>query len=53
MPITRSVRQPRAGVIVAAQAGGLLRWEYPLLPVQQPTGRQQDDARLPQPGRAW
>ena len=52
MPITRSVYRQRARVIVAAQAGELLRWEYPLLPVQQLTGRQLDDARLPQPGRA-
>jgi hypothetical protein len=34
MPITRSVYEQLAGVIVAAQAAGLLRWEYPLLPVQ-------------------
>jgi hypothetical protein len=34
MPITRSVYRRRAGVIVAAQAGELLRWEYPLLPVR-------------------
>jgi len=34
MPITRSVYRQRAGVIVAAQAGGLLRWQYPLLPVR-------------------
>ena len=53
MPITGSVSRQRAGVIVAAQAGELLRWEYPLLPVRQLTGLQQDDARLPQAGRAW
>ena len=34
MPITRSVYGQRAAAIVAAQAGELLRWEYPLLPVQ-------------------
>jgi hypothetical protein len=34
MPITRSVSRRQADVIVAAQAGELLRWEYPLLPVQ-------------------
>jgi hypothetical protein len=34
MLITGSVSRQRAGVIVAAQAGGLLRWEYPLLPVR-------------------
>jgi len=34
MPITRSVYRRRADVIVAAQAGELLRWEYPLLLVQ-------------------
>ena len=34
MPITRSVYRQRAGAIVAAQADELLRWEYPLLPVQ-------------------
>jgi hypothetical protein len=33
MPITRSVYRQQAGAIVAAQAGGLLRWEYPLLRV--------------------
>jgi hypothetical protein len=34
MLITRSVYRQQAGVIVAAQAGELLRWEYPLLPVR-------------------
>ncbi|HUA27606.1 MAG TPA: hypothetical protein VMC03_01875 [Streptosporangiaceae bacterium] len=50
--MTRSVYRQQAAVIVAAQAGELLRWEYPLPPVRQLTGRQHDDARLPQPGRA-
>jgi hypothetical protein len=34
MPITGSVYRPRATAIVAAQAAGLLRWEYLLLPVR-------------------
>jgi hypothetical protein len=34
MPITGSVSRRRASVIVAAQAGEVLRWEYPLLPVR-------------------
>jgi hypothetical protein len=34
MPITRSVYRRRPGVIVAAQAGELPRWQYPLLPVR-------------------
>jgi hypothetical protein len=34
MPITRSVYRQRADAIVAAQAGELLRREYPLLLAQ-------------------
>jgi hypothetical protein len=34
MPITRSVYRRLAGVIVAAQADDVLRWEYPLLLVR-------------------
>ena len=52
MPITRSVYRQWAAAIVAAQADALPRWEYPLLPMQQLTGRQHDDARLPQPRTA-
>jgi hypothetical protein len=48
----RAVARPGPGGIVAAEAGELLRGEYPLLHEQQLCGRQLDDARLPPPGTA-